>query len=426
MPLPGVVRYDSFNKGLNNLDRYYDLPQDEMGGFLRDATNVDISRTGNLKRRSGYIRLNTLSDAHSGYSDGKYLYHVDLRGLVRTDPTTLAGTTIDPNINTSQRMDYVSTNYGIYYSNGVDIGKIVDGAAYPAWTNNPSAQPTLSAGGGGQLREGKYQVLITASSRFGEESGAYRASLVDVSENGLITLTNLPADPNYTFINIYLTPHNGDVLYLQASIPNGVDTYYISRWRDGKQLDTQFMETMTPGNLLAFFNGRLYVSEGRHLWFSDYMRPGLYNRMDNYFLLEDDITILGAVEDGLYVVAGEKTYFLKGNTPGDLEHLDKHISRGVKGTGIEVDSQLFRLEFPTTNKAYYWWSDHGAMLGLSGGIILPLTEDKYDSGDWKEGATLLKETEGVRKLISSVTGNGIESKLGFSEEISVEIIKNGN
>jgi hypothetical protein len=230
-------------------------------------------------------------------------------------------------------------------------------------------------------------------------------------------------------MNIYLTAPNGTVLHRRAQVPvvGTAEVNFLSNPdKYGNVLETQFMEQMPAGQIVRYFKGRMWVATGNMLVFSPALRYGLYDPRHTYFQFPSDITVVQPVQDGVYVVS-DQTYFLSGSDPMQMDQRVVYSDGGVAGTGINVPPTMIKEDQFDNLPDYlaFWYSTNGAVLGLPGGQVQTITEDKMDIPEFGRGATLLRNQDGLRQLVTSLSTRGSASGFGASDVATAEIRRNG-
>jgi len=407
-----------FTAGVNNIDGETDVPKDA----LRESVNVDITRSGSLKRRSGYTQLQAMTNSHSLYPlgsnsvlyvEGSDLKTIPLDNLEEATPTTLDTVT--------DQLAYASVLGTVYYTDNVKIARVLsNGTQKLAWVPNPAGNPTV-VDAGGSLIHGKYQVAITNIGSDGEESGTDIAVPVTVTSGG-ITLTNIPQTADAQAVRVYLTTVGGDTFYAQYDVPMGTTTFTMTSMKASRALETQWADAMPAGQALCYHYGRLYVAVGNMLVFSEALRYGLTRLMDNYLPFGSDIKVVMSHTTGMFIVA-DKTYFIPGSDPDNAQLREVYPHSAVAGTGAYVPASILGLESPGT--APYWFSDNGAVVGTDNGEVLPLMEKKVSVGQYETGATLYREEDGMRSLITSLQETEQPSILVATDSVSFELRRNG-
>ena len=90
---------------------------------------------------------------------------------------------------------------------------------------------------------------------------------------------------------------------------------------------------------LAYYNGRIYLMQGRTLWWTELWLYNYVNKTKTYATFEADGTMLGAVGDGVYVGTTEGLWFLSpkqvkfGEPPemGRVRVMDSPVIPGLRG-----------------------------------------------------------------------------------------------
>ena len=88
------------------------------------------------------------------------------------------------------------------------------------------------------------------------------------------------------------------------------------------------------GSLLEVFGSRMYIAEGRVLWYSE---PNWYAGFDlsqNFIEHDSDITMLLRFENGLVVGKEYKTYMYLGTGPEDFKQKVIDIVPPIEGSGV--------------------------------------------------------------------------------------------
>jgi hypothetical protein len=129
-----------------------------------------------------------------------------------------------------------------------------------------------------------------------------------------------------------------------------------------------FKSRMKAGQLIEWFNGRLYVARGGVLWYSDSMYPGVTDERRNFKNLGGYITMLRAVIDGLYVSNGRKTFFLPGLDPGEMSLQEVSDEPVIFGTDMKVDGSAVGRNVPP-GPVVLWLSESGVSVGLPEGKV---------------------------------------------------------
>lgn len=161
------------------------------------------------------------------------------------------------------------------------------------------------------------------------------------------------------------------------------------------------------GQLVEFYNGRLYVFRNGTLYCSDDMdNPGGVEQMDtrrNVVVEELGAygTMLKAVDDGIWLGTEKEAGFLKGSDPfvGDGFSFEQITPYGVAfGSAVSFKGELAGL----SGNAVIWTSERGFCIGGNGGAFKNLSQDKV-SPEFGDGAGMVREQDGLVHYICSMT-----------------------
>lgn len=431
-----LIRLLGWPQGLDNLTAETELPIGQRGpggevlGALRVAENLDLNGDGKPRRRPGYALVG-YPGMHSAYAHPEYPYLLAVHdgALCWLDADEAkAGST--PLAAPHLPMSYAYAVGWVYYANGIDCGRVNAAGFREEWgLLPPLGVPALTASAVGGLYAGTYQVALTYLDANGRESGASLSEQVELAEGQGVLLTQIPqsSDPAVTTIRVYATAANGTVLYAAADLPAGTTSYLIGVHQPGKALDTEFAEPLPSGHIVRFHNGRQYVARDRVLYWSDALHYGQGWLANNYLMFNARIDLVEGVgqgnEAGLFVAAGERTYYLAGADPNQWQRRIVHPVGAVPRSSVQVDRQVLRLE--GSGEVPYWLDRSGQfVVGVPGGVIA-LHKDRYAGPAQAEAAaTVLREAEGDRYLLTMLRG-GVANGLGIVDTVEAEVWKNG-
>lgn len=377
--------------GINNRKPSNALHVDKVGDFLADAVNVDINGAGEIVRRQCATLYQAMTDPHSLHGDllvrGSVLYGITLPTYSETLLKVLAS---------DNRMSYVDYAGSTYYSNGVDSGRVENGAVYPMALPAPDA-PSLSAVAG-TLHSGRYRVALSyANAATGEEGALSDLTGIDTSTGIRVALPG--AVTGATHVNVYATTVNGSVLFLQASVafgPSSADIVSIATGRDAVQRDE---EPLPPGQLMLH-NGALCSFSGPNLYRGIPYRPGYCLSAKSRVTFPADISNVVSAQNGVFVVA-DKTYWLAGTDISDVQMIQDVLPYGgVAGTAFESpDKSLVG-----------WFGKNGIVLGTPAGEVEAVMSDNIDLTAPDSGVSMVFETRGYRRVVSCGWCLNLESK----------------
>ena len=357
----------------------------KAGDYLRNTVNVDLTAAGTLRRRKGSTLAQAGTACHSLWSDGGTAFYVD-GGTLYQYPRTALRSGLVP----GRRVSYCETPAGdVIWSNGTVMERIRAGASAPLGLAVPNPAPTVTASMGGGLHAGVYQVAVTATNADGEESGATWPVQVQVPDSGRIEVTGLPG----TLTNIYVSPLNGDKLYLAATTT--ASSYIIPIMGTLRQsLQTMGLRPMPAGEIVREHGGRLLVVSGSMLYYSEPFGYGLHDPLRGRIPFGRRITLLAPVEGGCYVGTETETFWLPGGDIEKTEIVELLPYGAVPGTDTALENET----------GVAWMSTRGLIVADAQGQAKNVQDSTVAVSPSETGATLHREQDGMRQLVASTFG----------------------
>lgn len=170
-----------------------------------------------------------------------------------------------------------------------------------------------------------------------------------------------------------------DVIYYSNATVNG----YVKNGADNQfsDPDKEFKTKPPTAQYIEYYNARLYFGRNEVLFYTDSLAYGMVDYRRNFIMFEDEICMLRAVEDGIWVGVGRddksKTYFLRGRDAKEF-NLSHGTDVGVmEGTDTPVDN-LFLGDGKSKGKSVIWVSEDGdIVIGGNSGEITKITRNKF-------------------------------------------------
>ena len=404
----GTVRLVGWPKGVDNRRDDHDIPDDT----LRDGVNVDVLTSGKLKLRPGIVQVAADAGAHSGFSDGSRVVWATASALKVAD-ANFAPTAVLSSALLSKPLSYVALHGEIYFSNEDINGKINANGEYEPWgIVSPTAAPTCTPVSVGTRR---YQVTCTFVTASGEESGAPLGTEVLCGDVPNIVVTGIPqsSDTRVVATRLYVTNIDGGVFYAVKDVPAGVTTWTITGFfASGTTLKTQFMEPPPPGQLLTYYNGSIYIAAGSTVWRTQPLRYGLCRPDEDFFMYPQRVTLLKAVEDGLYAAAGKTWFVTPAADAGQTAQREVLPYGAIEGAACAVPNSTDVL----------WMSERGLVRGANGGQATNVTEAQVALGTYTRGCLGVNERGGHKAVVAVMQG-GIEAPLVASDFLDAEELR---
>ncbi len=381
-------------------------------GDLVEAVNVVIDDGGQVRRRHGYKRLLSGAGIHSiGGSPSCILYRHGT-GLYRFDLASGTWELLRNDIATLQRMWYLPLLDRVYYSDGAVTGCVQNGIDR-SWGLLPPTGVFVGATSG-NLKAGRYHVCLTYQAWDGQVSGACHPQHIDVADVGGVVVTYpSSSDPRVGGINIWMTTPNGSTLFHVVTVRNvaGTFVYRGSATEFYRSLSTANCYPSPPGQLLEFYRGRVYIASGNVVYYSLPNSYELFRIGSDYLPFDSDVTMLAAVQDGLYVATASTVYFLHGSEP-PMNILTTLNGGAVYGTQtIGEASRVFDGQMQ--GRCVIWRGGEGICVGFASGIIRNVTHTRYAFVAADVGSGIAMQQDGVYQYVVTVHGeHGQPSRYG--------------
>jgi hypothetical protein len=390
-----VVVFSAFGGVRNDV-----TPERYSNTDLQVGDNVDIDKSGRVFRRQGYTPK-LAGAAHSLWADRAQQQCLFVSGgQLRQMNPDMTATPLAALRDTISRVSFERVNERTYFSNGTDIG-IVENGSVRSWGMPqpplPGATPTV-----GNMPVGTYQFAMTWLRVDGQESGTGMAGVVQVTDGGVAFTLPVAADPAIVAKILYLTPCNGDQLMQAAVIPNAQTsfTYSNDTTELNQGLETQFRQAPPPGQLIAWYRGRLFVAVGSMLCWSDPFGYELFD-LRKYVDLDGRITLLAPMIDkelsdagrasGFFIGTDKSCGLLVGSDPDSFQYVPKLGYGAILGALDYVDGALFRDGATGARPLPVWLTTEGICVGMPDLQVHNLTRSRYSFDAAGQGAALFMD-----------------------------------
>lgn len=386
-----------------------DLLSDETqmpSGTVRSAVNVDIDKQGQFKRRDGYtdsgLSGEFVGDLHPwqgrliAYRNGE-LVSIDTNTMDFVVLGDLAG---------PPPHSFTEYNGALYVCTKSAVWILRENADAVALSGSrlPDALPNIAANPSGALTPGKYMAAISMLDERGEESQALMLGQIDV-QAGLM-LAGLVVAPGCKW-RLYLTPPDGDVLYLSEEFDAVFSQYAVGTYPAGKQCETLHMEPLPGGSCIRADAGRIYVARGDTLWFSEPLRPHLVAARHNFVRFVGAIGFVEFVDGGCYVADDRGVWWLAGSDPTEWRMALASDAVAVANSSIVLPSyRVGALQSRATTDCAVWLSANGYMVGAAGGQVAALHPERIRIAPGHVGRSIFLTRDGINQIITLTASQG--------------------
>lgn len=390
-------------------------------GSFRDIRNVDVHASGEFTRRRGAKAAIRDTGFHSLYyaKQRGWLFVAKNNALYRLHPDTNTLEFIWM-LNSSEPLSYCEYNGNVYFVNYNSSGYLPsdDTVVWPLGEVMHTV-PSISAASSGNFLPGAYTFAFVLRNQRGEHSGASRLVSFNLANPGGFAISNLPIMPGYE-VEIYATTRDGEELRLAASKPAIYSATELKQSEEGRLCPTAHLKPIHTGDIIRWHNGRLYVAHNDKVYFSEALRPHLYNSAHNFWQLSGTVSIVEPVASGIYVGDSRGVWFYDGPDPTAAKPKLVTHHRAVFRSSLRVDANQFnQKQVQTSDYCAMWLSASGFVVGLATGQILEPNADKVVLPHTLEGVSYTLLNRGCKQVI---TLSGKSSAKVYNEAVNYPIV----
>lgn len=390
------LRSDNWAKGANNIAKPERLPE----GYARELLNLDPLEGGQLGQRADYAQVIVATDMRLAVALGELVIYVDGGSLgcysELTDSASVLG-----GLSASGEVAGVAFN-GQVYLNTIHDSLRTDGDSVKAWAV-PAPAFSLEVIEGA-LPAGIYKVAITAAGDDGEESGC-DPLIVRLVDGQAIRVTSADARP----LTLYASVANGATLFSQGPLIGGAMA--ITGVDDSRErLTTGGLVPLPYCSMLAAHHAVIVGVCDKYVLFSSPMYPHLMDPVAGFIQYSDAPSVIAPTDGGVYVVAGEKTYFItsmEDPKPSQRTALELGAVRGAS------------VLLPDGRAA--WFTRYGLAIGDSAGVVTLPNRTSYAPDLAAHGAAGVLEHNGNSLVVTTLRGVAKPNNLATGDFADLEM-----
>jgi hypothetical protein len=377
-------------KKIRGLRNDADLERFELGD-LSVAQNVDIDSSSRISRRRGYTKLASGS-VHSVWSDGRQALCVRDSTLHRIE-ADLTLTDLYWYFR-GNKVTYASIGETVYMSDKYMTATVRPDRRVRQWGLCP-AEFSEARSIPGSLPAGVYQYAMTFVRDDGYEGPATKAKAIALGSYSGLRWDLLPDDGVASYINIYLSSANGEILYIVGKYKPGSMAVEITNVNhSGPRLRTQFTNKPPPGRVFGPWNGRIFIASGNFVSFTVPFEYELVEPHKDWWAFDSEVQTMAFLKGGVFVGTRTKTYFLSGSDPNTMDVKEVLGYGSIVGSEVPIRSDLAGDGLQGI-EGYIWMSPKGMCLGTSSGSVTNVTGERYAPSEALYGAGILIEDNGL-------------------------------
>lgn len=158
--------------------------------------------------------------------------------------------------------------------------------------------------------------------------------------------------------------------------------------------------------ILAYFNGRIYLAVDTTVWFTELYLYDWVDSVKGFLPFENDVKVLTAVADGLYVGTETAIWYLSG-TAGAMKRVQVANYGAIKGSAQPVPSNLIPDQLQQQTKGgTLIMTQQGLCIGMDGGNFLNLMQTKVIFPEMSSVNSLFRLQDGVNQYVCVADSGG--------------------
>lgn len=175
------------------------------------------------------------------------------------------------------------------------------------------------------------------------------------------------------------------------------------------------------------FKGRIYLAGGKTLWATELYLYHFINRTRGFMQFEHEITLVMAVDNGLYIGTTGGLYFVQG-VFGQFKLSHINSDAVLPGSGQYVSAELVhpqaRNQPMPTGSAAVFMTSCGIVAGFDNGTCFNLTYGSMIFPAANSAASLFRQDQGANSYIAAVdSAGGPSSTARIGDYVDAEIVR---
>jgi hypothetical protein len=168
---------------------------------------------------------------------------------------------------------------------------------------------------------------------------------------------------------------------------------------------------------ITWFNGRIYLAVNKVVWTTELYLYDWVDATKGFYPFEGEVTMVGAVGDGVYVGTDEGLWFVSpqirmdGSSSG-MKRVRVMDSPVVPGSLVTIPAELGNPpQVPATadtpvQVALMFMTTNGACVAANGGTATNLTESKFFFPNAASAAALYRRQDGMNQYVAAMRSDG--------------------
>ncbi len=161
--------------------------------------------------------------------------------------------------------------------------------------------------------------------------------------------------------------------------------------------DRQLRQKMVGGEILEYYEGRLYAVQGNIVSFSIAYSPMEMDEEKNHIVLKGPINMFHAVQDGIWVSEKDGVSFHQGPDLFSMKYNKILNEPDIKGSAITIDG--IDPKDGASGKCVAFSTEIGIYMGFTGGVLKNVTNGKYGVLNIEQGQAIISSQNGYYQYI---------------------------
>lgn len=363
---------------------------------LKLVRDLDIDTVGNMDPRPGVAAVRTLTTPQGLWSIASRMFYQAAGVLYEYLTSNTQRTLVTGLVKRAVLVDHGGLIWG---SDGTQ-NFVINGATVSVWgVPVPTVTITNTTG---TLPPGRYLVQGSWSDAVGNEGGVSDLVSTTLVTAGAISVTAL-VPSGVTHLNIYASQGDQAHTSFVAKVPVASLPYTIAA--PVSETDPPVTEQMTGPwaglEGIASFRAFLLLWRDNVVVHSEAQEPHLFHA-DSIWSFPATVRAVAPVGDGVWVATAQGLWWVSGEDPASMIPLYKSSVVCAKGSLVVQGPTIQTLQ--THDPVALFIAPTGLVAGLSGGVVVHLTQDVYHVGLVSQVSLAVAERNGTRQLfIASVT-----------------------
>ena len=156
---------------------------------------------------------------------------------------------------------------------------------------------------------------------------------------------------------------------------------------------------------LTYHNGRIYLANDRTLWATELYLYDYVDKTRTYVMFEADITVLGAVSDGVYVGTATSIWFLSGSF-AEMRRIRAYSFGALPGSLVTLPADIILPNQSVTRTAVMMMTTQGLCACQDGGLIYNITQQRVVFPGAVSAAAMLRQQDGINQYVGVLNSAG--------------------